>query len=110
MNNIEGLTEIIRQNLIGQDLRCFFFSKKDPNSEETMSLVNHYKYQPEKEIIKIEMDRNHFEIHQQNLLIIPNCKLLIKKDVKKEVITIWIYCRFIEIKNRFIYVRILNSN
>jgi hypothetical protein len=103
--NTQEVFRLIRQNGIGQNVRCFFISEDFEKNKDHMSLVNHYKHRNKNNVIKIHMDRFHLQEHQKNLIKFPNCELLIKEDKNGQATTIRLFCKFIEIEDSFVFVR-----
>jgi len=105
MNN-QLVLKIISQNCVGQNSRCFLVSG-DPNSDDDyMSAVDHYKYH--NGMLKIELSRMHLEKHQRNFSLFLTCKFFINKDQAGKVLTTTFFSKFVEVKNRFIYLRVIN--
>ena len=73
--NIDEVLQIVHQNGIGQNIKCFF-SSENKNGKDHMSLINNYKYN--KGTVKIYVDRFSFKEHEKNLITFPDCELLIK--------------------------------
>ena len=106
--NIKEALEIVHQNGIGQDTRCFLVSFGTTENKDCITLINNYKYN--KCLIKIYVNQDSLLRHEKNFLEAPNphCELLIKKSYNKEVITIKLFCKFINIENRLIHVEAKN--
>ena len=105
--NTQEVFQIIHQNGIGQNIRCFFSSEnKEDERRDRMSIINNYKYQ--NGIIKLYVDNFHFKEHEKNLIIYPNCEFLINKEQGKQLVSIRLFCKFVETENQYIYVRISN--
>jgi hypothetical protein len=109
MNLETSQLEIIRQNGVGHDIRCFILSRISHQSEDQMSLVNHYKYNDTNQILKIELSKDHLQIHEKNLIAYPNCQFLIKKGDTVKSITIRLSCKLVQIKNYHIFIRIIKT-
>ncbi len=101
----EEVFEIIHQNGVGQNIKCFF-SSRGLSKESHVSIVNNYKYQ--KGLIKISVDRFNIKIHKSNFAESYNCELLIKKDDGLNLITLRLFCHFIFIDDKSIHVKALN--
>jgi len=97
------VSELIRRNGKGQDIRCFLISEDKAKDKSHMCSINNYIY-TDKEI-KVYMDRFHFEEHQKILTKFPSCKLLINKDEKNQTVTVTVFCKFTKVENQFIYIR-----
>jgi hypothetical protein len=98
----EEVFDLIHQNGIGKNITCFFCTNT-LDGGGYMSEINNYKYH--KGQIKISLNRVELQKHEKNLAKCPDCELLIKKEESKFAITVQIFCKFIEIESRFIFVR-----
>jgi hypothetical protein len=109
----EDVLELIRQNGIGhQYLRCFLTSENDDSDRNHMSAVNHYKYHDHynghDSVLKIELSMFDLQQHEKILPEFPQCYFLIKKEeAGGKKIDVLLFCKFIEIKNGDIFVKIL---
>jgi len=112
MNENQAL-ELVRQNGVGKEIRCFFISENKIEETSHMSVVNNYKFNENDNVVKIYVDRNSYEKHQKILTsekeVLPNkssnCYLLIKKDENKITLELKLFCNFLETKNQFIYAK-----
>jgi hypothetical protein len=102
----EEVLEIIRQNGIGQNIRCYLSSENTRNGKDFMSSINNYKYN--NGVIKMYIDRFSFQEHEKNFRQFHNCELLIKEDKNKQSNTIKLFCKFLKIENQLIYVQVLS--
>jgi len=101
----EEVENLIHQNGIGQNIRCFFISENTKNGKDFMSHVNNYKYN--NGIIKIYMDRSSFLNHEKILDQFPICELLVKEKKGKQSNTIKLFCKFFKSENQLIFVKLL---
>ena len=101
---IEEVYELIIQNGIGHNIRCFFSSTEIERNKDHMSIINNYKHH--KGVLKLYLDRFHFEEHSKVLAKYPDCELLIKRDNSEQSDTIRVFCKFLRTDNQFIYARI----
>jgi len=104
--NINEALEIVHRNGTGRDLRCFLISFGDTEEEkDCISLINNYKYN--KGVIKISIDQCSLQKHEKNLSENSGCEILIKKD-GKQIITVKLFCKFIHIEDKHIFVEAKN--
>lgn len=102
---IDEVFKLIHQNGVGQKIKCSF-SSRDIDKIVYVSSVDNYKYQ--NGLIKIYVDKNHIKLHEKNLTQSPYGELLIKEDERSGQIILTLFCKFIKVEDRFIYVKALN--
>ncbi|MEI7765553.1 MAG: hypothetical protein WCI93_03130 [bacterium] len=98
--------QLIHQNGIGQNIRCFFSSEDIKNKKDHMSLIHNYKYR--EGMIKVCLDKFHLKEHLKNLIEFPECELLLKENKGQQSTTVFLFCKFLKVENNFIYVRVFN--
>ena len=105
METKEKALEFVHQNGVGNNIKCFFTTYRDIEGEkEHMSIVNQYKYN--KGLVKIYVQVFDLKEHEKNLVGYRDqtCELFIK-DINNSQLFVILFCKFLNIKNRFIYVR-----
>lgn len=109
----EEVLELIRQNGVGQYLKCFLTSENDEGSRSHMSAISHYKYHDhykgDDSVLKMEVSDFDLKEHEKLLPKFPHCNFLIKKEEPgKGQIDVLLFCKFIKIEKGDIFVKILN--
>jgi len=105
----EEALEIVRRSEVDQEIKCIFTTYRDlEENKEHSCLVDQYKHNANKDILKINVDQYHFTEHEKNLQSHQYCELLIKKTDRKKSISVKFFCKLDHIENGSIYVKPLN--
>jgi hypothetical protein len=104
--NTDQLFELIRQNGIGQNIKCLFSSEDEIKEKDFVCTIHNYKYNDK--TLKIYMDQYGIQEHKRILEKFPNCRLLIQKKEEKQTTNVTLFCKFVKAEKKFIYVRIYN--